>query len=352
MDLNRGDGAPSPPPPPPPSAAPAAPRPAGTWSTLRHPAFRGLWACGGLFFLGNAMQSMTAAWMMVELTGSAFLAALVQTAVFLPMFLLSLPAGVLADTADRRRTMSWALGVQAASIVLLCTLLLAGLAGPATVLFFIFVAGCCTALMSPAWNSTIGDSIPREELPQAITAISINWNAARAVGPALAGVVFAQVGGAWNFVLAALGTVGMLYAIRRWPPAPHPPSRLPPERLVGRHAERAALRPPFGDRARPAGAHRGLQRRRLGPVGAAAGDRPAPARARRHRLWPADGLPRHRCGRGGAGDRAAAGARRAGGHRRQRGGGVRGGDADRRAVALGTARLLPRWWPAAAPGWR
>ena len=227
MDLNRGD----PPATPAPATGPA--RPAGTWSTLRHRAFRGLWAFGGLFFLGNAMQSMTAAWMMVELTGSAFLAALVQTAVFLPMFLLSLPAGVLADTADRQRTMGWALGVQAASIVLLSVLLLAGLAGPATVLFFIFVAGCCTALMSPAWNSTIGDSIPREELPQAITAISINWNAARAVGPAFAGLVFAQAGGAWNFLLAALGTLGMFYAIRRWPPAPHPPSRLPPERLWG-----------------------------------------------------------------------------------------------------------------------
>lgn len=205
----------------------------GTWSTLRHPAFRGLWACGGLFFLGNAMQTMSAAWMMVELTGSDFLAALVQTAVFLPMFLLSLPAGVLADTADRRRVMLWALAVQAASIVLLTGLLLAGLAGPATVLLLIFVAGSCTALMSPAWNSTIGDAIPREELPLAITAISINWNAARAIGPALAGLVFAQFGGAWNFALAALGVAAMILAVRRWPPRPHPPSRLPPERLWG-----------------------------------------------------------------------------------------------------------------------
>ena len=203
------------------------------WHTLRQPAFRGLWGFGGLFFLGNAMQSMTAAWMMVELTGSDFLAALVQTAVFMPMFLLSLPAGVLADTADRLRLMSWALAVQAASVVLLAGLLLAGLAGPAMVLFIMFVSGCCTALMSPAWNSTIGDTIPRDQLPQGITAIAINWNAARAVGPALAGVVFAQLGGAWNFVVAALGALGMVYAVHRWPPRPHPPSRLPPERLWG-----------------------------------------------------------------------------------------------------------------------
>ena len=73
------------------------------WSTLRHRQFRALWGSGGIYFIGNAMQVMAAAWMMVELTGSSFLAALVQTAVFLPMFLLSLPAGVLADTTDRRR---------------------------------------------------------------------------------------------------------------------------------------------------------------------------------------------------------------------------------------------------------
>ena len=207
--------------------------PASIWRPLRHPAFRGLWGFGGLFFLGNAMQTMTAAWMMVELTGSDFLAALVQTAVFMPMFLLSLPAGVLADTADRKHLVTVALLVQAVSIVLLAGLLMGGMANAATVLFFVFVAGCCTALMSPAWNSTIGDTIPREELPQAINVISINWNAARALGPAMAGVVFAQVGGAWNFALAALGTLGMVYAIRTWPPAAHPPSRLPPERLWG-----------------------------------------------------------------------------------------------------------------------
>ena len=83
-----------------------------------------------------------------------------------------------------------------------------GWAGPATLLFFIFVAGCCTALMSPAWNSTVADTIPRDELPQAITADRRSPTTARArSGPALAGVVFALVGGAWNFAIAVLGTL-------------------------------------------------------------------------------------------------------------------------------------------------
>ena len=91
--------------------------PTSIWSTLRHAPFRALWQAGGLYFLGNAMQVMAAAWMMVELNGSSFLAALVQTAVFLPMFLLSLPAGVLADITDRRRLIVASLAVQAVAIM-------------------------------------------------------------------------------------------------------------------------------------------------------------------------------------------------------------------------------------------
>jgi molybdopterin converting factor small subunit len=91
--------------------------------TLRnHPTLRGLCAGGTLYFIGNAMQLMATAWLMIELTGSAILAALVQTAVFLPMFLLSLPAGVLADVTDRRRLLVVALLTQAALVALLTVL--------------------------------------------------------------------------------------------------------------------------------------------------------------------------------------------------------------------------------------
>ena len=203
------------------------------WSPLRIRAFRGLWASSGIYFIGNAMQAMAASWLMVEMTGSSFLAALVQTAVFLPMFLLSLPSGVLADTTDRRRLILGALAVQAVIVVLLALLVLAGWAGPGTLLFFTFAAGCCTALFSPAWNSTVADTVPREDMPQAITAMSMAWNTARAIGPALAGVVFAALGAGWVFAIAVASSLVMMQAIRRWPPSAHPDSRLPAERLWG-----------------------------------------------------------------------------------------------------------------------
>jgi hypothetical protein len=142
------------------SAAQPSPEPS-IRATLRHGAFRALLTGGTIYFVGNAMQAMAAAWLMVELTGSSFLAALVQTAVFLPMFLLALPAGVLADTTDRRRLILAALAVQAGVVALLALLVLAGWAGAATLLLLTFVAGCCTALLSPSWNSAIVDVVPR-----------------------------------------------------------------------------------------------------------------------------------------------------------------------------------------------
>jgi len=203
------------------------------WSPLRQPAFRGLCLCGGIFFIGSGMQSMAAAWLMIELTGSSFLAALVQTAVFLPMFLLALPAGVLADTTDRQRLISGSLLALAAASALLAVLVLGGWGGPHSVLFLILVCGCCLAVLTPAWNSSVIDPVPRDEWPQAITAISIAYNAARAIGPTLAGLVFTQLGAGWVFVFTVACTGVMWESIRRWPPRPHPPSRLPPERLWG-----------------------------------------------------------------------------------------------------------------------
>jgi MFS family permease len=207
--------------------------PGGIRHTLRHDTFRGLCGGGAVYFIGNAMQTMAATWEMVEATGSGFLAALVQTAVFLPMFLLALPAGVLADTTDRRRLIVAALVAQVVAVALLTALLAADLAGPALLLLLTFVTGCSTALITPAWNSTIADSVPRDELGPAITVVSVAYNGARALGPTLAGFVFAHFGGPWVFVIATLSTLWMLRSIQRWPPLPHPPSRLPAERLWG-----------------------------------------------------------------------------------------------------------------------
>jgi MFS family permease len=249
--------------------ASAASNDEGTWLALRHPVFRIIWLTSGAYFIANAMHLTAVAWLTVERTGSSFLAALVQTAVFLPMFVLSLPAGVLADTTDRRRLMLAALSVQALAVTVLVGMLLLGWAGSTTMLLLTFVAGCCTALITPAWNSMVGEILPRERLPQAIVTMSAAYNAARALGPMLAGLMYAalhgwvlarhqdaaaaldvqgspelaldlaiagerQAGalaGSAVLVLSLAGVVALAWAIRRWPPTPHPARRLPAERL-------------------------------------------------------------------------------------------------------------------------
>jgi MFS family permease len=180
-----------------------------------------------------AMQAMAVAWIMVQKTGSPLLAALVQTAVFMPMFVISLPAGVLADVADRKRVLLIALAVQIAIGVLFALLTFTGHADAGVLLVLMFVSGSCTALLSPSWNTTIVDTVPREELGQAITSVGISYNAARALGPAVAGLIFGSFGPSWVFALAAICSVIMLLTILKSPPRPHPPSRLPMERIWG-----------------------------------------------------------------------------------------------------------------------
>jgi MFS family permease len=216
-----------------PNTPAATARAPSLWAPLAHRPFRGLWTAGSLFFVGNAMQNMAASWLMIELTASSFLAALVQTASFLPMFLLSLPAGVLADTTDRRKLMLRIQGVYALAAMVLTGLALAGWVGPGTLLFFTFFLGVCTALQSPSWNSAVSDTVERTQLPLAITLVSMAFNGARAVGPALAGLVFALTGASAVFAMAVLSAIGMSYATHRWPPRPPLPAKLPAERLWG-----------------------------------------------------------------------------------------------------------------------
>jgi predicted MFS family arabinose efflux permease len=88
-------------------------------------------------------------------------------------------------------------------------------------------------LLSPAWNTTVADAVPREDMPQAITAMSIAWNSARALGPSIAGFIFAGLGAGWVFATVVASVFAMLYVVKRWPPRPHAKSQLPTERLWG-----------------------------------------------------------------------------------------------------------------------
>jgi len=202
-----------------------------SWSPLRHETFRLLWLASLASYLAVWMQSVAGAWLMTSLTSSALLVALMQTAVSLPMFLLSLPAGVLADLLDRRRLI---LSTQSLLLIASCalaSLTLLGAIGPWGLLGLTFLLGTGMALNGPAWQASMCQVVEREELAQALTLTGIAYNIARAVGPALAGGIQAVRGPWLVFMVNAAAYAWVVIVAWRWRAAPIG-SQLPPERLI------------------------------------------------------------------------------------------------------------------------
>lgn len=212
----------TPPPPPPARTSALAP--------LRHPIFRAVWITSLVTNFGGLIQSVGAAWMMTSIA-SAQMVALVQASVTLPIMLLSLAAGALADTVDRRRIM-----LAAQTFMLLVS---AGLAAmtwmgwitPWVLLTFTFMIGCGVAFNGPAWQASVGDMVPREDLAGAVTLNSMGFNMARSVGPALGGLIVAAAGAAAAFAVNAVSYLGLLIVLFRWKPE-RPKQTLPREGLL------------------------------------------------------------------------------------------------------------------------
>jgi MFS family permease len=185
------------------------------------------------------MHEVGAGWLMVSLSPDPLMVALVQAATTLPIFLLALPGGALADILDRRlyliATQLWMLACAA----LLAAMTLTGTVGPWSLLAVTFALAAGAAMMTPAWAATVPELVPRDELPAAIALNSTGINIARAIGPAAAGVLVAAWGPAAAFLANALSFLGIIGVLARWR-RPRQPSTLPGERFVG--ALRAGVR--------------------------------------------------------------------------------------------------------------
>ena len=186
------------------------------WAPLRHPVYRALWVAVLVANVGTWIQNVGAGFLMTTLTASPLLVALVQAATAGPAFLVALPAGALADLVDRRRlliaTQAWMLVAASA----LAGLTLAGLTTPAVLLALTFALGLGQATYVPGWQASIPELVPSEELPQAVALGSVSFNGARAVGPAIGGVVIAASGPEAVFALNALSCVVPMVAFARW----------------------------------------------------------------------------------------------------------------------------------------
>ncbi|HEY7844708.1 MAG TPA: MFS transporter [Bradyrhizobium sp.] len=202
----------------------------GITAPLRHPIFRRIWLASLLSNLGILIQGVGAAWAMTQMTSAADKVALVQTALMLPIMLISMPAGAIADMHDRRIVAMISLAIALTGATTLTVLTWLGLLAPNLLLTLCFVVGSGMALFGPAWQSSVSEQVPSETLPSAIALNGISYNIARSFGPAIGGVVVAALGAVAAFALNALLYLPLLVVLFLWNRV-HEPSRLPREKL-------------------------------------------------------------------------------------------------------------------------
>lgn len=219
------------------TSRPEAPRSAAVsaWAPLAIPAFRVLWFAQLGSNIGTWMQTVGAQWYLVDAAAGATIIALVQTASLAPAVLFSLPAGVLADSLDRRRLLIWGSVASAVIAAALTVIAFLNELTPWTILGFTFLLGITSTLTSPAWQAIQPELVPRPLIGASSALGGVTVNGARAVGPALAGVLLSLFGAPVVFGINALSFIGAVVALLWW--------RRPPQSgLDDREPFTAALR--------------------------------------------------------------------------------------------------------------
>ncbi|MEP7456776.1 MFS transporter [Phyllobacterium sp. SB3] len=185
---------------------------------FKNDTFRNIWIASLSSNFGSLIQSVGAAWMMTTISSSVGMVALVQASTALPIMLFSLVSGALADNFNRRKVMLVAQSFMLAVSVSLSAFAYFGLITPWLLLTFTFMLGCGTALNNPSWQASVGDMVPREDLPGAVALNSMGFNITRSVGPAIGGAIVALAGAAAAFAVNTLSYLPLIFALFRWQP--------------------------------------------------------------------------------------------------------------------------------------
>lgn len=182
------------------------------------PLYRRIWVANIASQFGGLIQSVGAAWLMVQLAGSETQIALVQASVTLPIMILSLLSGAIADNYPRRTVMliSQIYMFAVSALLFLCAFM--GWLNPWMLLAFTFLIGCGTALNAPSWQATVGDIVPRQTIAAAVSMNSLGFNIARTAGPALGGAIVAAAGAAAAFAVNVVSYIGIIYVLLAWKP--------------------------------------------------------------------------------------------------------------------------------------
>jgi MFS family permease len=216
----------------------AALNPASGFAPLRIPLFRDRWIAATVSNVGTWMQDTAGTWLMTTLTTSPLLIALMQTAASLPVLCLGLLAGATADIFDRRRLLIlWQMWMLV-SVAILAVLTFFGHVSPWALLAFTCLLNIGSAMNNPAWQAIVPELVPRELIPDSVSLNAGSNNLARAVGPALGGLMVAafahtNTGAGSVFFLNALSFAGVIWVLVQWKRVPLFKSVLPSERIAG-----------------------------------------------------------------------------------------------------------------------
>ena len=169
------------------------------------------------------MQNVGAGWLMTQLTTSPLMVGLVQAAAAIPVFLVVLPAGALADMVDRRRLLLFTQGWMVFAAAALGILTLLGAVSPWLLLLFTCLMGVGAVMNDPAWQAITPEVVSTQRHASAVALNSAGFNVARAAGPALGGIVVAAAGSGWSFLLNAASFFGVILFLYTWKRTPHIP---------------------------------------------------------------------------------------------------------------------------------
>ena len=201
------------------------------FAPLKSRLFLAIWIAAMASNVGTWVQSVGEKWLMAEITRSPLLMSLIETGATLPMLLLSMPGGAIADIVDRRKlllaTQSWMLIVAAAMAILSALHLVT----PTVLITMSLLLGVGAALNGPAWQASVPDLVPKDQIAAGVTLNSAGFNVSRAVGPALGGLVVGLLGATWTFALNAVSFIGVLVVLKGWKRQPVT-TDLPAERFV------------------------------------------------------------------------------------------------------------------------
>lgn len=211
------------------SGGPAGAR-TSAWSPFRHRMFAAMWGAQFVSNIGSWMQTVAAQWLMLTLTSSAVYVALIQTAAGLPVVLFSILAGTIGDLVDRRHFLLITQTLMLVAAAALGALAIAGLVTPWVLLALVFAVGSGQALTSPTWQTLQPELVSPAERPQAISLGSVNQNLARAVGPAIGGLLLAATSAGTVFLINAASFAAVIAVIWTWH-STRPPDALPREHV-------------------------------------------------------------------------------------------------------------------------